>query len=161
MADLAPFNELVGHLDYPMVIVTTAADGERAGCLVGFHTQVSIDPARFLVCISHSNRTFSLAERAGSLAVHFLDVANSPLAALFGEQTGDHTDKFGACAWEHRHDLPVLTEVNSWFLGKIVDRIDLGDHTGHLLEPIEANHFGQRHQLTFQQVKGMTPGHPS
>ncbi|MDQ2709908.1 MAG: flavin reductase family protein [Actinomycetota bacterium] len=68
--------------------------------------------------------------------MHFLDVANSPLAALFGEQTGDHTDKFGVCAWEHRHDLPVLTEVNSWFLGKIADRIDFGDHTGHLLEPM-------------------------
>ena len=47
------FNSLVGDLDYPMFIVTVCAGGERAGCLIGFATQASIDPSRFLVCLSH------------------------------------------------------------------------------------------------------------
>ena len=33
------FDELMGELDYAMLIVTTAAGGQRAGCLVGFATQ--------------------------------------------------------------------------------------------------------------------------
>ena len=41
----ATFNSLVGDLDYPMFIVTACADGERSGCLIGFATQASIDPA--------------------------------------------------------------------------------------------------------------------
>ncbi|MHB1539220.1 MAG: flavin reductase [Solirubrobacteraceae bacterium] len=54
-----------------MAIVTAAADGERSGCLVGFATQCSIEPRRFLVCISVLNRTFEIAQRSNALAVHF------------------------------------------------------------------------------------------
>ena len=46
------FNALASELDYPMFVVTTAAGGAPAGCLVGFATQCSIDPPRFLVCLS-------------------------------------------------------------------------------------------------------------
>ncbi len=42
------FQTLVADIDYPMFIVTTAADGERAGCLIGFLTQASIKPPRLL-----------------------------------------------------------------------------------------------------------------
>lgn len=38
----------MAELDYPMLIVTTRSGGELDGCLVGFSTQCSIDPARFL-----------------------------------------------------------------------------------------------------------------
>jgi flavin reductase (DIM6/NTAB) family NADH-FMN oxidoreductase RutF len=93
------FNDLVGDLDYPMFIVTTAADGERAGCLVGFATQCSIDPPRFLVCISEKNRTFRLAARAAALAVHFVPEDAADLVDLFGARTGDEVDKFALCEW--------------------------------------------------------------
>ena len=43
------FGSFVSGLDYPMFVVTAAADGRRAGCLVGFTSQVSIDPPRLLV----------------------------------------------------------------------------------------------------------------
>ena len=47
---LAKFCDL---LDYPMFIVTTRAGDERSGCLVGFASQVSIRPRRFLVGLSN------------------------------------------------------------------------------------------------------------
>ena len=40
------FEECVAELDYPMIVVTVASGAERAGCLVGFSTKCSIDPAR-------------------------------------------------------------------------------------------------------------------
>ena len=43
------FNELAGDLEYPMFIVTARAGDEPLGCLVGFATQMSIDPPRFLI----------------------------------------------------------------------------------------------------------------
>jgi flavin reductase (DIM6/NTAB) family NADH-FMN oxidoreductase RutF len=70
MGEDATFNSLVGDLDYPMFIVTACADGERSGCLIGFATQASIDPPRFLVGLSHKNRTYRVgikAELAGDL----------------------------------------------------------------------------------------------
>jgi len=73
MADA--FSTIVGRLDYPMFVATTiGAGGERAGCLVGFATQASIDPQRFLVCISDKNRTYRIAREADVLAVHLVPV---------------------------------------------------------------------------------------
>ena len=65
-------HRLVSALDYPMFIVTVAAGDERAGCLVGFATQCSIDPPRFLVCISDKNRTFRVARDADTMVVHLV-----------------------------------------------------------------------------------------
>src|ERR1700722_1729493 len=93
------FHSLVSDLNYPMYIVTAAADGERAGCLVGFATQASIDPPRMLVLLSKANRTFQVALASDTLAVHFLSRANQGLAAVFGEETGDDVDKFAGCQW--------------------------------------------------------------
>ena len=156
---MSAFHDAVGQLDYPMLIVTAAAEGERSGCLVGFATQCSIDPPRFLVCISEKNRTFRVAAHSDHLAVHFLDREDRPLSLLFGEETGDETDKFGQCAWESVREVPVLTGTRAWFVGRVLDRVPLGDHTGHLLEPVEGHTRGRLDQLSFQQVKDMEPGH--
>jgi len=51
----AVFDTLVSELDYPMVVVSVASGADRAGCLVGFSTHCSIDPARYAVCISKRN----------------------------------------------------------------------------------------------------------
>src|SRR5438105_4058618 len=70
--DLDEFNAFASQLEYPMYVVTAAAGGRRDGCLVGFATQCSIHPPRFLVCLSVKNRTFRIAETASVLAVHLV-----------------------------------------------------------------------------------------
>src|SRR3954453_19462919 len=96
---VAAVHELIDELDYPMFIVAAAAGGERAGCLVGFATQCSIDPPRFLVCISVRNRTFRVARSAAGLVVHLVPEEAADLADLFGGQTGDEVDKFAQVTW--------------------------------------------------------------
>jgi flavin reductase (DIM6/NTAB) family NADH-FMN oxidoreductase RutF len=145
-----------------MFIVTALSrDAERAGCLIGFATQCSIRPPRFLACISKQNRTFDVAARADTLVVHFLGRAQLPLARLFGEETGDEVDKFELCAWSPSPaGIPVLDGVPGWFAGRVLDRHDLGDHVGLWLEPFEAEDRGGPLDLGFQAVKGLHPGHP-
>ena len=72
------FGALMGALDAPMAVVTTTAGGERGGCLIGFHAQSSIDPARYTVWLSKANHTYRLALRASHLAVHFLAAVGDP-----------------------------------------------------------------------------------
>jgi flavin reductase (DIM6/NTAB) family NADH-FMN oxidoreductase RutF len=155
------FVQITVALDYPMLIVTTAADGERAGCLVGFSTQCSVDPPRYLVCLSDKNRTTRVAARASALAVHFVPKTARDLAELFGSETEDRTDKFDRCAWHPGpHGLPLLDGCRRWFAGQILDRRRVGDHIGHLLEPYAAaDDEHAEEMLMFSEAKTIEPGH--
>src|SRR3954470_6310600 len=146
MADVdvkAEFNALVGDLEYPMFIVPAPAGEEPLGCLVGFATQMSIDPPRFAVCLSHKNRTFRRGGDANLLGVHCVPADAGELAELFGGETGDDVDKFARCAWhEGPEGVPLLDACANRFVGRVVWRHDAGDHDAYLLEPIAAQGSG-------------------
>jgi flavin reductase (DIM6/NTAB) family NADH-FMN oxidoreductase RutF len=154
------FNDLVGELDYPMFIATTRAGGEMAGCLVGFATQCSIDPPRFLICLSDKNRTCRVGREAAALAVHFVPSSTGELAELFGGETGDEVDKFSRCGWrEGPEGMPILDGCDNWFVGAILDRHALGDHVGFLLDPIASHRGTAFAEFTFHRARRIEPGH--
>ncbi len=153
-------HQIVGELDYPMFIVTVAAEGEVAGCLVGFATQCSIDPPRFLVCISEKNRTFRVASRAQLAVVHLVPAEATELAELFGSQTGDEIDKFERCRWTAGPGgTPILDDCRNWFAARIIDRIAAGDHWAFLLDPVEAASDASERPFTFHRARRLEPGH--
>ncbi|MEO8314524.1 MAG: flavin reductase family protein [Pseudomonadota bacterium] len=153
------FARLVASLDYPLYVVTTTVETESTGCLIGFATQCSIHPPRFLACISKKNHTSLLAVRATVLAVHVVDNENKAIADRFGGETGDEIDKFATVGWRSMAGAPVLTDCDRWFIGSIIERIDLGDHVGYLLEPILVQNGPASEQLTLQQARDIKPGH--
>lgn len=156
------FQTIADDLDYPMVVVTTADGHERAGCLVGFAAQCSIDPPLLVVWLSKQNRTARVAHRASTLLVHFLAADQFRLATLFGTLTGDEVDKFAFCPWVAGPDgVPRLTDCSRWVAGRIVERFDTGDHVGHLLELFDGAAGGWAGQLGFQQVRSLDAGHPA
>jgi flavin reductase (DIM6/NTAB) family NADH-FMN oxidoreductase RutF len=156
------FDTLVGRLDYPMFVATTVgAGGERAGCLVGFATQCSIDPARFLVCVSDKNRTYRVLRGADALALHVVPEDAEDVVELFGGETADEVgDKFDRCAWHQGPEgLPILERCPSWFAGRILERIELGDHVGHVVEPFAAEAGYEGRAYPFARAKRVDPGH--
>jgi flavin reductase (DIM6/NTAB) family NADH-FMN oxidoreductase RutF len=160
MDELTPLRRLLTRLDYPMVIVTVAVGDETSGCLVGFHTQCSVSPPRYLVCLSKRNRTYRLAERAEHLGVHFLAADQRGLAELFGGETTDEIDKLARV--DHHPGAggaPLLDAAATRFVGRVVDRFDGGDHVGFVLAPEHAEGDDDHHQLGFQDVIDLEPGH--
>jgi flavin reductase (DIM6/NTAB) family NADH-FMN oxidoreductase RutF len=156
--------KLVTQLEYPMYVVTAVARGERSGCLVGFGTQTSIHPERFLACISRKNHTFPVACEAAVLAVHFLsdEPRERELAELFGSETGDEVNKFEGVAWhEGPGGVPLLDEIPNRLVGQVLERVDLGDHVGFLLDPLDVQLSPHFDELGFQEAKGIKPGHPA
>jgi flavin reductase (DIM6/NTAB) family NADH-FMN oxidoreductase RutF len=156
-----PFDRLVGMLDYTMFVVTTQADGEMSGCLVGFATQTSMHPPRFLAGISRANHTCRVAARAEYLAVHVVERRHIALARLFGGRTGDQVSKFDHCSWRTGPQaMPILDDAVAWFVGKTLTRVDLGDHIGYLLEPgAGAVAVPSGDLVSFSDVADLTPGH--
>ena len=155
------FLKLAGALNYPVFIVTAADGDEREGCVIGFASQTSFQPARFLACLSRANRTYRFARDTGELAVHLVPREQKGLVDLFGGETGDEVDKFARCEWRPGpRGLPILAGCPSWFAGEILERIDLGDHVGHLLAPFEVE-FEPGEIMYFQDATDIDPGHPA
>lgn len=157
------FADLVAALDPAMVVVTVAAGDERDGCLVGFHSQCSIDPPRYAVWLSVANRTEELAQRATHLAVHLLGAAQHDLAELFGGETGDDVDKLARCAWTPGPGgVPLLEACPGRIVGRVVEssRGD-GDHALFVLAVEKAAAAGDvpGARLHLSAVTDIDPGH--
>jgi len=148
------------HLDPAAAIVTVASDGVSAGCLVTFFMQASMDPLRFIVCLSKQNRTYRVARSADSMVLHVLGAEEADLAELFGGHSGDDIDKFARCGWSPAADgTPVLDRAPQWVRGSILDRVDTGDHVAFLLDAIDVAAPRRPVPLRFGDIRGITPGH--
>lgn len=155
------FDHLMASLDPAMAIVTTTADGERSGCLVGFHCQSSIDPPEYSVWISKANHTFGVALRATHLGVHLLTEDDQDLARTFGTLTGDEVDKFALVEWtEGEAGVPVLADAAHGFVGRKLSVLDdRGDHVVVALAPVEVWGDEPFRPLRLSQVSDLDPGH--
>lgn len=156
------FTVLTARLDPPLVIVTAASQGQVAGCVVGFHSQCSIDPARYAVWISKANFTYRVALLGTHLVVHLLDATQRELADVFGGSTGDEVDKFAAIA----HDCgpggaPILSDCpNHLVLRRIGMWDDGGDHVCFVGEPVAAgNVAAARPPLRVSKARDIDAGH--
>jgi flavin reductase (DIM6/NTAB) family NADH-FMN oxidoreductase RutF len=157
------FDDISATLTSPMVIVTTRVGDEADGCLVGFSTQCSIDPLRYLVCLSVENRTYDLAQRASTLVVHMLHDTPSDhaLASWFGEHTARDTDKLARCDWKPGPDgVPVL-EGCDWFAGPVVLRCEAGDHVAHVIDVVDGEApRADEPWLLLYEVQDLDAGNP-
>jgi flavin reductase (DIM6/NTAB) family NADH-FMN oxidoreductase RutF len=159
--DDEPFDALVASANAAMVVVTVAAGAQRAGCLVGFHSQTSIEPRRYSVWLSKANHTYRVALLASHLAVHFLADADRDLAELFGGTSGDDVDKFTRCAWDTGpQGVPLLRRCpNRLVMVRTTLLDDGGDHVAVNGRPIAAHSAGDFAPLRFADVRDLHPGH--
>jgi flavin reductase (DIM6/NTAB) family NADH-FMN oxidoreductase RutF len=159
--DQEAYHRLIDATDPPALIVTAAAGGERAGCLVTFDSPCSVHPPRYAVWLSHQNRTFEVAKDAEVLAVHLLTDEDRGLAGLFGSVSGYEEDKFTRCSWREGPDGTVLLDIaGAWFTGRVIERLSTGDHTMFVLEPLAAGGKVER-PIRFSDVKEFPPGRPT
>lgn len=148
-------------LDPPLVIVTVAAGSEHAGCLVGFHTQSSIDPVRYSVWLSKANHTYRVALRASHLAVHYLTAGDLELARLFGTRSGDDIDKFaGLRIADGPGRVPMLLDRPHAIVVRLTALLDeRGDHVCAVGEVVDERSAGPFEPLRLSAAAGFTPGH--
>lgn len=154
---------LRSRADYSLYVVTSVdVDGERSGCLAGFVTQCSIEPTRFIVCVSRANHTFHVVQKADAVGLHLLGAGQKQLASLFGETTGDDVDKFSRCEWAAgATGVPVLVDCAAWIEGVIDDRFEVGDHQALLVTPTAGGAGPRSSSLTSQHAPRFEPGHPA
>jgi flavin reductase (DIM6/NTAB) family NADH-FMN oxidoreductase RutF len=113
-----------------------------------------------MVCLSDKNRTFRIARYASVLGVHLVPQGAEALAELFGSTTGDDIDKFEHCSWKPGPGgAPILDDCDTWFAGRILDRLDVGDHSAFVLEPLQGDAQPGEEALSSQEAMAIPPGH--
>ena len=157
------FDTVMASVDPPLIVVTTAAEGEPAGCLVGFHAQSSITPQHYCVWLSKANHTYRVSLRARHFAVHFLSAEDFPLAERFGTLTGEDTDKFeGLDVDLDPHGVPLLRALPSRMtLERIALLDDGGDHVCLTTRVTSALSGGDFAPLRVSSATHLDPGHGS
>ena len=150
----------VDATDYPLYVVTASSGDEVSGCVVGFATQCSITPVRFLVCVSKLNHTFGVAQRAAGLAVHLLGSDQADIASLFGEESGDWADKFAGVRWTRgATGAPLLTDCAAWVEGPSIDSWSVGDHQAFLIEITAGGAGSHQGRFMLSDASGLDAGH--
>jgi flavin reductase (DIM6/NTAB) family NADH-FMN oxidoreductase RutF len=94
------------------------------------------------------------------MAIHLVPENATELAELFGGETGDEVDKFERCEWRPGPGgVPLLDGCPNRFAGRVLERVDFGDHIGFVLEPFFAEEDEESGQLGFHRAKRIDPGH--
>ncbi len=155
------FSAMMESLDAELIVVTAADGHERAGCLVGFHSQSSIEPGRYCIWLSKANFTYRVALRATHLGVHFLTMADLDLASRFGSLTGDDVDKFAELGVsDGPGGVPMLPACANRIVARRTALLDEGgDHVCFVTEPVAVHTEGPFEPLRLSRAPNLVAGH--
>lgn len=158
-----PLDALMAATDPAMVVVTTTAEGVRAGCLVAYHSQSSMSPQQYCLWLSKANHTYRVVLRAEHVAVHFLTAADLDLAERFGTRTGEETDKFAGLEVDvDEHGVPLLRQSPHRAVLERIAVLDVGgDHVCVTAAVRSASSAGDFTPLRLSDVIHLTPGRPN
>ena len=157
------FGTLMASTDPPLIVLTTAAEDEQAGCLVGFHAQSSIEPQHYCVWLSKANHTYRVGLRAKHFAVHFLTTEDLEVAERFGTVSGEDTDKFAGIDVDlDENGVPLLRACpNRMTLERIAVLDDGSDHVCLTTRVCSAETGGSFEPLRVSSATHLDPGHDS
>lgn len=153
----------MSSVDPALIVLTTAAEGEQAGCLLGFHSQSSISPQHYCVWLSKANHTYRVSLRTVYFAAHFLTADDLALAERFGTLSGDDTDKFAGIDIDtDENGVPLLRACpNRMLLERIATLDDGSDHVCITTRVRSAHSGGDFVPLHVSEADHLVPGHAS
>lgn len=154
------FNDLMAATDPALVVVTTAAEDEQAGCLVGFHSQSSMAPKQYGFWLSKANHTYRVSLRSAHFALHFLTTDDLAVAQHFGTRSGEDSDKFSDLDINTTADgTPLLDDVPNRIVVKRIAMLDDGgDHVAITAQVISAETTGPFMPLRLSHVGDLPAG---
>tara|TARA_B100001123_G_C15332230_1_gene1031583 strand:- start:908 stop:1360 length:453 start_codon:yes stop_codon:yes gene_type:complete len=113
-----------------VTIVATINNGVRRGLTVNSFVSLSLDPLRVLVSISKSSHCYPLIQESGVYSVNLLSEKQRDISSRFADPKDD---KFH-CFFETEYisgvtGCPLIQGCIGHIESRIVDEVDVGDHT--------------------------------
>ena len=147
-----------------LYVVSSAADGLRAGCVINTAVQVTSMPPRISVAVNKDNVTSGVIASAKAFALTVIDqTADMLYIGNFGFRTSSDYDKFAK--YETRETalgMPYVPEhATALFSCRLIDTVDVGTHLLFIGEVEDAERLSGEAPLTYDYyhkvLKGKTP----
>ena len=124
----ADLKESLRTLTYGLYIITVTNSGKKNAMLASWVSQVSFDPPQIMVAVKKSRLTHTMLTSADGFGL--MVVQKGKEKELMAYKGDDPERKFaGRNVTVGKSGAPLLAEYLSTFDLKIVDRVDVGDHT--------------------------------
>ena len=143
-----------------LYVVSAAADGLRAGCVINTAVQVTSAPARISVAVNKENVTSGVIASAKAFA---LTVIDQTADMLYIFRTSSDYDKFAKYeTHETALGMPYVPEhAAALFSCRLIDAVDVGTHLLFIGEVEDAERLSGEAPLTYDYyhkvLKGKTP----
>jgi flavin reductase (DIM6/NTAB) family NADH-FMN oxidoreductase RutF len=129
--------EAMSRLSYGIYIVTTLKESEKHGMIASWVSQVSHTPPLVMVAIRTNRRMHPIVQEAGAFALHVLDVEDKQTIGRFKMPKPEQRFQDAGCSTLET-GCPVLTDKLACMDCRLVDTIDVGDHTLFIGEVLAA-----------------------
>jgi len=137
-APLAPdaFRTLLRRLAATVVVVT-ADSYPPVGFTATSFTSVSLHPPLVSFCVDRSSSSWPAIRAARHVGIHLLSQRQEDVARRFAARG---VDRFDGVEW-HRgpHGVALLADPLVWLVCRVAGRVDAGDHTIVLSEPVRGD----------------------
>jgi flavin reductase (DIM6/NTAB) family NADH-FMN oxidoreductase RutF len=146
-----------------VTVVTSAADGFRAGMTVSSFTSVALEPPTVLVCLNKLTYTHKLVQRSGVYAVSMLGIGQEDVSnrfAGFDPRVTEHDQRFdGVELTTAVTDAPLIVGAVGWLDCKVIATHDTVTHTVFIAEVVFAQAFEGRQPLVYynRSYQTLTP----
>ncbi len=133
-----------------VTVLTTVADGKRAGMTVSSFTSVSLEPPTVLVCLNKDAYAHDLVKQAGIYAVSMLSVGQEELSNRFAGLDPDIADRFeGLELVTAQTGCPLLPGATAWLDCVVKSTHDTYTHTIFVAEVVFARYDNERAPLVY------------
>jgi len=120
------------------LFITTTKDRDYGtGTVLSFVTQVSIDPSYIALSIRKNSNFYTVAVKSEHLAIHFPSKEQQSMVLSFFKINDQLHDSINGYSFKWSEiGNPLLDDIPIILEGKIIEKIDIGDHPIFICEVV-------------------------
>ena len=126
-------------INYGLYVLTTKHGDEIAAGTVNWLSQASFEPPLVMVGIKKDSSLHDIIKKGSNFAVHILGKDQKDFASNFFRPSRVEGNTIsGALYEEGKTGVPILLDPPAFFECKVIDSVEIGDHTIFVSEVVEA-----------------------
>ncbi len=138
MAQTTDLRAVLRRFPHGVAVVTVDADGQQLGLTVDSLVSLSVEPPLVAVAIGRDAALHELLRDAGGFGISLLGAGQAQLAQHFARGVPPIALWHGIAAREGASGAALLDGALGWLECRLVDELEVGDHTLFVGEVLQA-----------------------